>query len=138
MPGKKKHFCKVPNCDFWSFSMVGTSFLRTSDSAAMKSRADAVGMLVDDILPSHRICHKHFDDSDFIYGDNNFKRLRLDAVPSKFLVSSFTTRILHIFSIVLLQFTSKLHCLKITKKISFIFFITIISYIYNSIHFCLK
>ena len=98
MPGRKKHFCKVPNCDFWSYSMVGTSFLRTSDSVAMKERADAVGLAVDDILPYFRICHKHFEDSDFIIGDN-FKRLKQDAVPSKFLVSSFTSRILHIFLI---------------------------------------
>ena len=126
----KTFACKVPKCDYRSTSSIGLSLLQTTNPVAMKSRADAVGLLVEDVKVTHRICHKHFLDSDFFYGDNNFKKLRPDAEPSKFLVSSFTTRILHIFSIVLLQFTSnttlmkcsKPHRLKITKKVPFHFF----------------
>ena len=96
MPRKIR--CLIPKCDFVpSTSVIGTSFLHTSDSVAMKDRAAAVGMLVEDIKDTHRICHKHFVDSDFIIGDNNFKRLRSEAVPTKFLVSSFTTRIFTYF-----------------------------------------
>ena len=89
----KTFACKVPKCDYRSTSSIGLSLLQTTNPVAMKSRAEAVGLLVEDVKVTHRICHKHFLDSDFFYGDNNFKKLRPDAEPSKFLVSSFTTRI---------------------------------------------
>ena len=99
----KTFSCIVPQCDTRSTSSIGFSLFKTTNSDAMKKRADACQMLVEDVKVTHRICHKHFSDTDFIIGEN-FKRLKLDAVPSKFLVSSFTTRILHYIFLICTMF----------------------------------
>ena len=56
--------------------------------------ANAMEIALIDVKPSFRLCHRHFDlENDFIYKDGKKIRIRPDAEPTKFLVSSITTHI---------------------------------------------
>ena len=113
----KRYRCIVATCDFDKPTSVGTSVFPTSNLDIREKWARAAGLTLQDVKPSFRFCHRHFDPQlDF---HQTSKKLRYDAVPSKFLVSSITT---HIFNY------SNPQCLKIFLNILFNFQSKTISY----------
>ena len=113
----RRYVCIVKTCDFDKPTSVGTSVFPTSNKDIREKWAIAAGLTLQDVKPTFRFCHRHFDPQLDFYPVS--KKLRPEAVPSKFLVSSITT---HIFNY------SNPQCLKIFLNILFSFQSKTISY----------
>ena len=81
----RRYRCIVTTCDFDKPSSVGTSLFPTSNLEIREKWASAAGLQLKDVRPSFRFCHRHFDPQVDFHPSG---KLRYDAVPSKFLVSS--------------------------------------------------
>ena len=76
----KKYRCVVPHCDHLGPSNELSKF--PSDQAKALKWVEALGL--ESFKPHSHVCHSHFDlDKDFIYGLNNFKRIKPNVVPTK-------------------------------------------------------
>ena len=109
MSRKRNYRCIIKNCGYNSESSVGTFCFPTSSLDVRENWAKAAQISLENVLPSFRICYQHFDEELDFYPMS--KKIRPNAVPSKNLVSSFTTRFL-----VLLKSNFKFWCIHSWKS----------------------
>ena len=77
----QNYHCAAPNCDYYG-ETKGTSRFPSHNPDLCLKWAQALHLKT--YGKAARVCHSHFDEKeDFIYGANDYKRLKSTAVPSK-------------------------------------------------------